>query len=223
MSTTLTESESLRFKLQQIAHAQRARTIERRLHDGLRRRVREWNDTVHCYMDAVRRLAQLHELAVRAVRSEHLIRCLKGANVEIVRVRSRFLLVGEMLCDLSGININAESIETVYTHNSFRVHTSIFKYKINPTILQVRNNTNRISQLTATLTEIAQNSNHINQGEKVREFQQKISGLANENLKASESNAKYISRKTINVSSDLMMAKLVAEVAHPADQLREDQ
>lgn len=113
MSTTLAESESLRLKLQQIAHQQRARTIERRLQDGLQRRIREWNDTVQNYMDAVRLLEQLHETAIRAVRSEHLAGCVEAANIEIEQVRCRYSLIGEVLGSLNGININAESIEIV--------------------------------------------------------------------------------------------------------------
>lgn len=113
MSTTLAESEALRLQLQQIAHQQRARNIDRRLQEGLQRRIKEWNETVQRYMEAVRLLDQLHELSVRAVRSEQLVRCLKAANLEIAHVGSRYSLVGEMLENLNGINIDAESIQTV--------------------------------------------------------------------------------------------------------------
>lgn len=43
----------------------------------------------------------------------------------------------------------------------------------------------------------------------MRQFEQQLVELAKD-LKAAESNAKYISTKTINVSSDVMLAKLNA-------------
>lgn len=113
MTSTLVESEMLRLQLQQIAHQQRARILERRLQTGLQRRVREWNETVHRYMDAVRLLDELHATAVRAFRTEQLAGCVEAANMEIERVRKRFALVNETLGSLSGVNINAESIEMV--------------------------------------------------------------------------------------------------------------
>lgn len=113
MNPKFAEAESLRLQLQQIAHQQRSRTIERRLQEALQRRIREWNETVQLYMEAVHLLDKLHKTAVQAVRSDHLIRCLEAANIEIDQVRSRYNLVSEVLADLNGININADSIEMV--------------------------------------------------------------------------------------------------------------
>lgn len=69
-------------------------------------------------------------------------------------------------------------------------------------------NTKRIDQLSDTLKEIVDNSSHINQGKIVRQFQEKLSDMA-QSLAVTESNAKYLSMKTINVTSDVLLAKLV--------------
>lgn len=65
-------------------------------------------------------------------------------------------------------------------------------------------------QLSTTLEQIAIGSSHINQCGKIRQFVQQLSTMA-QNLNAAESNAKYESVKTINVSSEVLFAKLIKE------------
>lgn len=107
------ESDALRLQLQQFAHQRRAQVIEQCLEDELALRMGEWSTTVNKYMEAVRRLDQLYTLSVRAVRNENLISCLKGAQIEIDRVRTRFGQIINTLESMNGININSESIERV--------------------------------------------------------------------------------------------------------------
>lgn len=77
---------------------------------------------------------------------------------------------------------------------------------------QFKDDSARLLQMADTIAVLVDGGQHLNQGPVVREFNQIIQRVS-QNLNETVSNVKYLSEKTITVSSDVLMAKLLKPIA----------
>lgn len=73
-----------------------------------------------------------------------------------------------------------------------------------------------MAHLADTIALLIDGGQHFNQAPVVREFKQLITRLA-QNLDEADASVKYLSEKTITVSSDVLMAKSLKPATEEAD------
>lgn len=206
--TTFAESDALRRRVQQIAVAQRFARAEQRIEAEKVRRLAEWSAASRQYMDTEREMDKLFTSTRQQVRSDHLGSLLAAAQLEIQRCVPSLQDAVQTLSSLTGTNISGASIQKVSSIKKTFTFKSLNRL-ITP---QMQADGGRLTQLSDKITAILDEARDIQQGPIVRELRQLLDRMVLK-LNGAASIMKFLSEKTISVSSDVLMAKMLKQAA----------
>lgn len=81
--------------------------------------------------------------------------------------------------------------------------------------------TDRLTHLATVLSQLLEDGQHIDQGAVVREFRQTIDRMV-QKLDGAAANVKFLSKKSVRVASDVLMAKMLLDARDDADDQADD-